>query len=167
VSSQPSAPNKLNLSLFFGELRADLGMDDELAWFHLWVLHSRTIGKEVINAYQQATAEAEVEISRIEVTLEPVKVMYVEAQGGLSGIKQSWNDLESKLPSLRGRKFYGTYSTKDKVYRACVAVNDETEAKTLHFPMWTIPGGRYLKDRIMDWPSKADLINKTFESMAK
>ena len=38
-------------------------------------------------------------------TLEPVKVMYVEAEGGLSGIRQSWSKLESELPSLKGRRF--------------------------------------------------------------
>jgi len=48
------------------------------------------------------------------VTLEPVKVMYVEAKGGLSGVGTAWSKLESNLPSLKGRKMYGAYMIKTK-----------------------------------------------------
>jgi DNA gyrase inhibitor GyrI len=106
-------------------------------------------------------------MARIEVTLEPVKVMYVEAEGGLSAIRQSWSKLESKRPSPKGRKFYGTYHVADKVYRACVAINDEKEPETLNLPTWTIPGGKYPREKITGWSSRPELMGETFESMAQ
>ena len=44
----------------------------------------------------------------MQAALEDVKVMYVVALRGLQGIKEAWDKLETPLPSLRGRKFYGT-----------------------------------------------------------
>ena len=99
--------------------------------------------------------------------LEPVTVMYVEAEGGLSGIRQSWSKLEAKLPSLKGRKFYGTYYVANKIYRACVAITSEKEADTLNLPTWTIPEGKYLREKIKGWSSRPEIMRETFESMAR
>jgi hypothetical protein len=106
-------------------------------------------------------------MGRIEVTLESVKVMYVEAEGGLSGIRQSWSKLESKLPKLKGRKFYGTYNFADKVYRACVAINSEEEPEALNLQTGTIPGGKYLREKISGWSSRPEIMGETFELMAQ
>jgi hypothetical protein len=106
-------------------------------------------------------------MGRIEVILEPVKVMYVEAEGGLSGIRQSWEKLESKLSSLKGRKFYGTYNYADKVYRACVAINSEKEPEALNLATWIIPGGKFLREKIVGWSSRPEIMGETFESMAQ
>jgi hypothetical protein len=106
-------------------------------------------------------------MARIEVVLEPVRVMYVEAEGGLSGIRQSWSKLESKLPGLKGRKFYGTYHVVEKIYRACVAINSEKEPETLSLPTWTIPGGKYLREKIKGWSSRPEIMGEIFESMAQ
>jgi len=104
-------------------------------------------------------------MARTEVNMEPVKVMYVEAEGGLSGIRQAWNELESKLPSLKGRKFYGTYH--NNMYRSCVAITDEKEAETLGVPTATIPGGKYVREKVVDYRSRVEVIAETFEAMAK
>ena len=104
---------------------------------------------------------------RVNTIMEPIKVMYVEAEDGLSGIRQAWNDLESKLQSLKGRRFYGTYYFVDKIYRACVAINSEKEPQKLNLPTWTIPGGKYLKEKIAGWSSRPETIGETFESMAQ
>jgi hypothetical protein len=106
-------------------------------------------------------------MGRIEVIVEPVKVMYVEAEGGLSGIRQSWSKLESKVPNLKGRKFYGTYNFADKVYRACVAINSENEPEALNLQTCTIPGGRYLREKVSGWSSRPEIMGETFESMAQ
>jgi hypothetical protein len=102
-----------------------------------------------------------------EVTLDPIRVMWVKAERGLSGVGEAWSALESKLPSLKGRKFYGTYSARDKVYRACVAIIEEKEAETFGLPTWTIPGGRYVRERVADYRSRVEVIAETFEAMAK
>ncbi len=106
-------------------------------------------------------------MARTEVVLDPVNVMYVKAEGGLLGIRQSWSKLESKLPNLRGRRFYGTYIIAEKVYRACVAINSEDEPASLGLPTWTIPGGKYLKDKITGWSNRPETMGETFESMAQ
>ncbi len=102
-----------------------------------------------------------------EVNMDPVMVMYVEAKGGLSGVKQAWSDLHSRLSDLRGRKFYGAYLSRKGVYRACIAVSDQTEPDRLGLPVWTIPGGRYARWRITDWSTRVEKIGEAFESMAK
>ena len=104
-------------------------------------------------------------MARAEVTLDPVRVMWVKAEGGLSGVGEAWSTLESKLPSLKGRKFYGTYH--NNVYRACVAIIDEKEAETFALPTWTIPGGKYVREKVTDYRSRVEVIAETFEAMAK
>jgi hypothetical protein len=106
-------------------------------------------------------------MARTEVILEPVDVMYVEAEGGLSGIRQAWKELESKLSNLGGRRFYGTYQISDKVYRACVSIIREEEPELFKLQAWTIPGGKYLRERLSDWSKKPEKMGEIFESMAQ
>ena len=104
-------------------------------------------------------------MARVEVTLEPVKVMYVEAKDGLSGVGTAWSKLESNLPSLKGRKMYGAYYGQDKVYRACVAIINEEEPKALGLPMWTIPGGKFAREKVENFARRVEIIGETFKSM--
>lgn len=104
-------------------------------------------------------------MARMEVTLDPIRVMWVKAEGGLTGVRAAWSKLESKLPSLKGRKFYGAYH--DNVYLACVAIIDEKEAETFGLPTWTIPGGKYLREKVTDYRSRVEVIAETLEAMAK
>ena len=98
------------------------------------------------------------------VTLEDVKVMYVVAIGGLQGINEAWDKLETPLPSLKGRKFYGTYLNGE--YRACVALRDDDDPAALGFETWIVPGGTYARRKIEDWPERTFEIGKTFAAMA-
>jgi len=104
-------------------------------------------------------------MARMEVTVEPVRVMYVEAKGGLSGVGEAWSRLESTLPSLKGRRFYGAYSNQDKAYRACVAVISEDEPKALQLPTWTIPSGKFVREKVEDYANRVEIIGETFKSM--
>jgi hypothetical protein len=104
-------------------------------------------------------------MARMEVTLDPIRVMWVKAERGLTGVGEAWSTLESKLPSLKGRKFYGAYH--DNVYRACVAIIDEKEAKTFGLPTWTIPGGKYVREKVADYRSRVEVIAETLDAMAK
>lgn len=58
----------------------------------------------------------------MEVTLNDAPMMYLVAEGGPAGAKDAFNQLEGKLSSLRGRKFYGTFQPETGEYRACVAL---------------------------------------------
>jgi uncharacterized membrane protein len=104
-------------------------------------------------------------MAKTEVTLGPIRVMWVKAEGGLSGVGDAWSTLESKLPSLKGRKFYGTFH--NNTYRACVAIIDEKEAETLGLPTATIPEGKYARQKVADYRSRVEVIAETFEALAK
>lgn len=98
------------------------------------------------------------------VTIEDIKVMYVVAIGGLSGIKAAWAQLEASLPSLKGRRFYGTYLNGE--YRACVALRDDDNPAALGLDTWAIPGGTYVQRKIEDWPDRTSEIGEAFADMA-
>ncbi len=101
-----------------------------------------------------------------EVIVDPIEVVYVEAKGGLAGVPQAWSELEARLSSLKGRKMYGAFHPRDGVYRACMAIIDEGEPGTLGLPMWTIPGGKFARDRVRNWTGNVEKIGEAFESMA-
>jgi DNA gyrase inhibitor GyrI len=103
----------------------------------------------------------------MKVTIDPVRVIYVEAKGGLSGVGEAWSKLESSLPSLKRRKMYGAYHDQDKVYRACVAIINEEEPKVLGLPTWTIPGGKFARKKIENFAARVEIIGEAFESMAQ
>jgi hypothetical protein len=77
-----------------------------------------------------------------------------------AGIKDSWERLESRLASLRGRKFYGLtfFEEGQLVYYAGLEPMDENESVSLGFPMMTLKGGKYARVKLMDWPEHADEI---------
>lgn len=93
---------------------------------------------------------------------DPVAVWYVAAEGGPPGAPAAFADLERRIGSLRGRKFFGTFL--DGEYRACVAIRDSDAPELLGLPRWTIPGGRYARRA---WKGEWDCIGSTFDEMAK
>jgi len=97
-----------------------------------------------------------------EIQLEDISVMCVVAKGGPSGARAAFDELESKLPSLRGRKFYGTYHEGE--YRACVAMNEGDSPHAMKLITWVIPGGRYLREKVDDWEQKVETLASVFES---
>lgn len=86
-----------------------------------------------------------------------------------AGIKDSWERLESKLASLKGRKFYGlTYFEEGHlVYYAGLQPLDDGEIKTLGFPTMTLKGGKYARVNLMDWNNHADEIGPIFDELMK
>jgi DNA gyrase inhibitor GyrI len=53
------------------------------------------------------------------------------------------------------------------MYRSCVAITDEKEAETLGLPTAMIPGGKYVREKVVDYRSRVEVIAETFEAMAK
>jgi len=100
------------------------------------------------------------------VKLESIPVIYVKAQNGPKGARQAFLKLESKLESLRNRKFYGAFYVEKNKYHACMAINDEHD-KLLGFELDTIPGGMYTRKKIKNWMGKEKTIAPTFEKMAQ
>lgn len=105
----------------------------------------------------------------MEVKLNDIDVMYVAAEGGVRGGKEAFDKLESKLPNLKKRKFYGALlGTPEKgEYRACVAIREEDNPVAMGLKTWVIPGGRYTREKIKGWWDKLNLIGPVFKSMAE
>ena len=101
----------------------------------------------------------------IETTLGNISVWSVSCIG-VAKSASAFTTLESKLPTLTGRKFYGCLigNPYDGIYRACVAKIDSDK---LNLESWVIPCGKYLKTKIKNWSGSEYLIGQTFSVMSK
>lgn len=99
--------------------------------------------------------------------LPEVKVMYVESDTGLAGASGAFDRLEAQLASLKGRKFYGTFQPPAGPYRACVAIEPGDDPTALGLATWVIPGGQYIRRKLVNWGDRIPEIAKTFRSMAE
>ena len=81
-----------------------------------------------------------------------------------AGIQAVWDQLESKLPSLRGRKFYGLTFREDEglAYYAGLEPLDEDEIVRLGFPTMTLRSGQYARVKLLEWTKHADRISEIF-----
>ncbi len=82
-----------------------------------------------------------------------VDVLRVRADMNGKGPKGAFAVLESKLPTLKGRRFFGTIRAREEglEYYACVERLATEDAATLGLESATVPGGRYVRRRIWDW----------------
>ena len=99
----------------------------------------------------------------MEVILNDIKTMCVRADGGPVTAKAAFYKLESKLESLRGRKFYGAIC--DGVYRACVELMGGDDPEKLGFETCIIPRGKYVQEKILDRVHHIANIGPTFDKM--
>lgn len=101
-----------------------------------------------------------------EVNINDIEVLCVTTQG-VKGSGEAFKKLESKLSTLKRRKFYGVLagSSNNGTYRACVGIvqNDNIDGAE----KWTIPGGKYARAKIQDWEKHLDLIAQIFSRMGK
>jgi hypothetical protein len=101
------------------------------------------------------------------VTIPDLHVMYVAGEADAPIAEQApraFKELEAKLGTLRGRKFYGVVVGGE--YRACVAIETHDELSSLPYPTWTIPGGRYARRRIPNWEQHIDEIARTCQALS-
>lgn len=98
------------------------------------------------------------------VTLEDIKVMFVVAPSGPQGAGEAFDRLEAPLPSLKGRKFYGTMLNGE--YRACVALEAQDAPAAMGLETWTIPGGDYVRRKLERWPERIPEIGQIFGALA-
>jgi hypothetical protein len=84
-----------------------------------------------------------------------IEVLRVRADMKGKGPKAAFDVLESKLPSLKGRRFFGTVRIldDDEEYYACVERLPTEDPEALGLEVGTIPGGRYVRRRVWDWES--------------
>lgn len=99
----------------------------------------------------------------MEVNLSEMPIMFIRSDGGPALSSKAFNKLESGLKSLKGRKFYGLINGDN--YLAGVVINKEDNPSEIGAEVGVIPGGKYFKEIINDWPHNLDKIKPTFEKM--
>lgn len=103
----------------------------------------------------------------MEIELDDIPVMYVVSPDGPKGSGDAFKKLEQAINrQLKGRKFYGTMFNGE--YRASVAIIDGDIPEKLGLPTWTIPGGKYFKEKLADWEKHiSEIAHKCEEIIAK
>lgn len=102
-----------------------------------------------------------------EVMLDEIKVISIKSANGPMGAGAAFTKLESHLPTLKGRKFYGLVSDVGKTYLACVALTSEDKPEIWGLEVSSIRGGKYAKTKIKDWPKNLDQVLPAFEWLSK
>ena len=99
---------------------------------------------------------------------EDAPVLYTSRRDSLPrAAQEAFAELEAKLGTLRGRRFYGVFDAAADEYRACVESKPEDDAATLGLSEGTIPGGRYAKEILRgDPPGVYAEIQPGFEALA-
>jgi hypothetical protein len=98
-----------------------------------------------------------------QLALSEVRVIYVESDTGLAGASEAFDRLEAHFPSLKGRKFYGTFQAPDGPYRACAAVGPGDDAAALGLKTRVIPGGKHSRRKPLEWQARIPKIGETFD----
>jgi len=101
------------------------------------------------------------------VDLPDVNLVVSRADEFPSGITAAWDRLESKLSSLKGRKFYGLTVCEGSqlaYFAGLEPVNDE-EVASLGFPTMMIKGGKYARVKLFDWQNHTDKIGEIFDQL--
>jgi hypothetical protein len=82
-----------------------------------------------------------------------VAVLRVRADMNGSGPAGAMSLLESKLPSLKGRKFYGAFRLLEagEEYFACVERVEGDDPERMGLEAGTLPGGLYARRKLYDW----------------
>lgn len=97
-----------------------------------------------------------------------IKILYVKSQNGTMESRQAFDKLESKLPTLKGRKFYGLVFgiPPNDEYWASVELMPDDQPELWGFRTGSIPAGKYIQERIDNWNENTSLIGKTFQRLA-
>jgi hypothetical protein len=103
------------------------------------------------------------------VELQEIPVLRVKADMKGKGPSAAFNLLESKLPTIKGRKFYGTFQPMPdgEEYYACVARIDSDDPEKMQLETGVIPGGWYARGKLMDWEKNLSKLPGLFEEMAR
>lgn len=82
-----------------------------------------------------------------------VKVLRVRADMRGGGPSEAMQRLESKLPGLKGRKFYGAFRLlpEGEEYFACVERTASDDPAAMGLEAGRIPGGSYVRRKVLHW----------------
>lgn len=103
----------------------------------------------------------------MEISLEPISVMFVESPSGPEGSGEAFSKLEAGFHSLKGRKFYATFQYPDGPYRACVAIEKGDNPAAPGFEVGVIPGGSYARGKLENWSDRPLEILEEFDKLSE
>jgi hypothetical protein len=108
----------------------------------------------------------------VRVTRDETPVMFVAAEAdpkAVSGAAQrAFTELESRLDTLRARRFFGVFDPRSSEYLACVQRKDGDDAHALGLRQTVIPGGAFVRATITGQPPALYAqIGPTFEELEK
>jgi hypothetical protein len=98
---------------------------------------------------------------------EELPVLRVLADWGAGGPAAAMAHLESRLPTLKNRKFYGCFRPlpEGEEYYACVARIDSDDPEGMQLDTGVIPGGLYARRRLLGWSKELTQMATLFEQM--
>jgi hypothetical protein len=101
--------------------------------------------------------------------LEELRVLRVKANWKEGGPPKAFELLEAKLPTLKGRKFYGCFRAMTEVeeYYACVGRIESDDPDRMQLEAGVIPGGWYVREKLMDWEKNIPEIGRRFREMER
>ncbi len=100
------------------------------------------------------------------IELEDIPVAFVKVEGGPTHAAKAFAELEARMGSFRGKRFYGVFDVNTGEYRACVRL-DENNPDSMGLDSGTIPGRKYARTKIVDWTGKEHTIGPTFDELVK
>jgi hypothetical protein len=103
------------------------------------------------------------------VQLSTIPVLRVLADWSGGGPAAAMAKLEAKLPSIKGRKFYGVFraTPTGEEYFACVAKLDSDDPRRMELDVGEIPGGWYARRKVTDWSRDLEQLAVQFQDMIR
>lgn len=98
-----------------------------------------------------------------------IELMCLKSANGPEGASEAFERLESTLPSLKGRKFYGI-SREDEHgmhYYACAAIERGDNPGLSGCIRLSIPSGKYEREKLQNWEGRTSDIKTSFERMSE
>lgn len=96
-----------------------------------------------------------------------IETLCVETTDIPNGIQEAFRNLEDKVGTMKGKKFYGAVlcDGDQLLYKACVRREPGMELPGT--AEYVIPCGKYARVVMHDWQSKIPMIKDTFMEMMK
>jgi len=106
------------------------------------------------------------------VELQDTPVMRIRADMKGKGPSAAFEQLESRLPTLKGRRFYGAFrklADGEEEYYACVEQIESDDPVKMRLETGTIPGGKYASRKIVGWEKivQEGMLPRVFEGFVK
>jgi hypothetical protein len=104
------------------------------------------------------------------VDLPAMQLMWIRTDLSPGAPRKAFGELESKLAALHGRRFWGCVFVKNGIpesYYASVERIASDQPKELGLEEGSVPAGRYVQRKLLDWPTKLHLIPGIFEELVR